>query len=163
MVRALRAAAEKERGSGGQPGSSERRAIQAEDSEQSPRGRTPGPSEGQERAPEKGAQEARVGKVRQRGGPDHLPLHSPRVGVPAAQRLTCTLKASLSRTENRLHGRRGGGRAAGKPRQLIQARDGDGSDDEEGSSGQTLGMFILKAGLKECVDRTAVAGERREI
>ena len=99
MVRALRAAAEKERGSGGQPGSSERRAIQAEDSEQSPRGRTPGPSEGQERVPVRGAQEARVGEVRQRGGPDHLPLHSPRVGAPAAQRLTSTLKGSLSRRE----------------------------------------------------------------
>lgn len=68
-------------------------------------------------------------------GPDHLPLHSPCVGVPAGRRLTSTLKGSLSPTENRLHGRREVGRAAGKPLQLIQAREGDGSEDEEGSSG----------------------------
>lgn len=48
----------------------ERRAIQAKDrGSQRPGGRTPGPSEGQERAPAKGPQEARVGEVRERSGP----------------------------------------------------------------------------------------------
>lgn len=57
------------------------------------------------------------------------------MGVPAGERLTSTLKGLLSRTKNRLRGRREVGRAGGKSWQLIQARDGDGSDDEEGSSG----------------------------